>query len=326
MRRLFRESKFIIFILAFLFSSRSFAEFYFEGFNFSETLLDSLDKPESFDEEVFKKNFCQNLDKKFKEFNWPQGLCDNLNWKIEGLTKEGNPLIYVSLGEGKVTTLILSGVHPDELTPVPLAFRIAQFLGDKVDTLTQNNVRLVIAPLVNPDGFFLKNPQRTNSRGIDLNRNFLTYDWYEKAKAVWSARNKEKRLFPGFFPNSERETQFQISLINKFNPEKIISVHAPLGFLDYDGPVKVLNADAIVNTPFEKSVRYFVMNFSKSAANYKLKDYPYFPGSLGNFAGHELGIPTITLELESMNIKKEKEYWERFKKSLIDSVYFKFNF
>ena len=45
----------------------------------------------------------------------------------------------------------------------------------------------------------------------------------------------------------------------------------------------------------------------------KAKSTGYFPGSLGNYSGHERGIPTITLELPSADYKKADFYWQKFK-------------
>ena len=54
--------------------------------------------------------------------------------------------------------------------------------------------KIVIAPLVNPDGFFSKPPKRTNSRGVDINRNFPTRDWRQ---------SKRDKFYTGPSPNSE---------------------------------------------------------------------------------------------------------------------------
>ena len=48
----------------------------------------------------------------------------------------------------------------------------------------------------------------------------------------------------------------------------------------------------------------------------KAKTSGFFPGSLGNFAGQEQGIPTITLELPTADPNKAVEYWNHFKKGL----------
>jgi hypothetical protein len=63
---------------------------------------------------------------------------------------------------------------------------------------------------------------------------------------------------------------------------------------------------------------------SASSKNYKVVDYSFYPGSLGNYAGNERGIPTITLELETINPNKTQEYWDRFSPGLIQAVKFPF--
>ena len=86
---------------------------------------------------------------------------------------------------------------------------------------------IIVAPLINPDGFFSKPQKRTNGRGVDVNRNFPTKDWKQ---------GKKDRYYSGPDANSESETKFQIALINRFKPTHIISIHSPLGCYDYDGP------------------------------------------------------------------------------------------
>ena len=96
--------------------------------------------------------------------------------------------------------------------------------------------RVIVAPLVAPDSFLKKYPSRTNARGVDVNRNFPTKDWKADAIRLWKTRyGSAKRRFPGKVAKSEQETYFQINLINRYKPQKIISVHAPLTIIDYDG-------------------------------------------------------------------------------------------
>ena len=96
---------------------------------------------------------------------------------------------------------------------------------------------VVIAPIVSPDSFFKKRPTRTNARGVDVNRNFPTSDWNKKAISLWKKRyRKDRRRFPGHHSLSEQETRFQVNIIRSYLHNKVISVHAPLTLLDYDGP------------------------------------------------------------------------------------------
>lgn len=55
---------------------------------------------------------------------------------------------------------------------------------------------------------------------------------------------------------------------------------------------------------------------SKKANGYRVKNYPFFPGSLGNYAGNERKIPTYTLELPSSDNRNHKKYWKMFRESI----------
>jgi protein MpaA len=282
---------------------------------------------DSFDSFVVKKQdkknrlekFCSQVDQFYK--SKPRdigGPCHDIQWNVNLQSAEGYPLIYYVFGDAssKDTTLILGGVHPDEITPIPLALRFSHHL--KANPEIYKNTRVVMAPIVNPDGVFKKKPSRTNQNGVDLNRNFFTKDWYATAKSWWQLRRRgDLRHFPGWIPNSEIETLFQIYLIENFRPSKIISIHAPLGFYDYDGPGDQAPRKL---TPSEQKARALVEGMSKNSKNYKVVDYSFYPGSLGNYAGNERGIPTITLELDTIDPKHNENYWQRFSPALEHAI------
>ena len=264
------------------------------------------------------KAFCEKLDSVFKKYNWFQDPCSSIDWTAEQRTKQGHPLIYTEFGSGQRSTMIFSGVHPDELVAIPIGFKLATYLKENPDIYTDKNIRIIIAPLLNPDGLFLDKPTRANTNGVDLNRNFFTKDWYSSAKKSWQTRpgrKRDKRVFPGYFPNSEVETLFQIRLINKFIPSKILSMHAPLGFLDYDGPGK-----KVASTPTEKKAKNLVYSISEKSGNYRVVQYTYYPGSLGNYAGNERSIPTVTLEFDTEDPNKFKNYWKTFLPGLMNYI------
>jgi protein MpaA len=191
--------------------------------------------------------------------------------------------------------LFLVAVHGDESPSVYVLFRLAQFL--KKNQQFYLDKTIVIAPLVNPDGFFSRPQRRTNGRGVDVNRNFPTKDW---------KRGKKDRYYSGAHANSESETKFQIALINRFRPTHIISIHSPLGCYDYDGPSS--NFDTIVIW-MKKVSRENGLPFRR---------YQVFPGSLGNYAGMERNIHTLTLELPSSVPQKGAEYFDQFKNMFLD--------
>lgn len=267
------------------------------------------------------QDFCNKLGKQFTKHGWESDPCGKIKWRATLQTVEKNPLLFATFGEGTDITLLLSGVHPDEMTPVPMGFRLARHLLENPQQIKPGQ-QVIIAPLVNPDGYLKDRPQRTNARGVDPNRNFFTLDWYEKSIAWWvEIRKRSLPHFPGHFPNSEIETVFQVRLIDEFQPDKILSIHAPLGFLDYDGPGDQKPKPL---SPTETQARELAEAISRKANNYRVVDYSFYPGSLGNFAGNERHIPTITLELRSTDPEKVDEYWSQFMPGMLQAIDYPF--
>jgi protein MpaA len=267
------------------------------------------------------QEFCAQVRSYYKRYKWAEDPCGKVKWKADLRTKDGHPLIYAEFGRGNETTLLLGGVHGDELTPMHLAFRMARYLDEHPEAVA-DDAHVVLAPLVDPDGFMRDKPTRTNGNGIDLNRNFFTMDWYDKAQKVWAQRrNRVLAHFPGYFPNSEIETIFQIALIDRYKPDKILSVHAPLGFLDYDGPGSGILKPL---TTTETRAKRLVKAIAESSQNYKVVDYEFYPGSLGNYAGNERRIPTVTLELQTTEPAKVDAYWKQFQPGLLQAIHYRY--
>lgn len=257
--------------------------------------------------------YCEELKLKFTEYGWGDPHCDYVKWNHVRNSNLGTPLIWTTFGEEdsqaakENTTLILCGVHGDEITPV-------KFCWDLIRELKSNNgfndKFVVIAPLVAPDSFFKKRPTRTNGRGVDVNRNFPTSDWKMHAHKKWN--KKDKRKYPGKYAASEQETIFQMNLILRYKPNKVISVHAPLTLLDYDGPS--------LTSENGKPAKALLEGMSEKSAGYKVSNYPIFPGSLGNWAGKEKHIPTYTLELPNTIAKETDRFWVLFKDALLYAI------
>ncbi len=275
---------------------------------------------------------CAKVDSIYSKLGWGKSPCLDLPWKYEFVSELGKPLLYweysscSSIGEDadkKNTTLILGGVHADELTPVHMAFKIAKTLHD--NPKMYENVRVIVAPLVNPDGFFSQPYKRTNSNGVDLNRNFPTHTWTNSAFHDWShSKTKDKRKFPGFYANSEQGTRFQTSLIEQFHPDRIFSIHAPLAFLDLDYDNKKLFNQKMRLSEDQKKAKEIAHIISQSAGNYRIKDFGIYPGSLGNYAGNERAIPTITLELSSSDPHKVTKFWNDFSPGIFKALQYEF--
>jgi murein peptide amidase A len=259
-------------------------------------------------------SFCADLEKMVHTLKWSINPCQGIDWKVGGKSVKGKPLIYADFGnpEAENTTLILATVHGDEITPLYIGLQLAHWIAEHQDEF--QNTRVVIAPLVNPDGFLSTPRTRMNARGVDVNRNFATRDWHMRALSVWQKRYRsDPRRNPGPMPRSEPETVFQEELIKKIRPQKILSIHSPLNFLDYDGPSYL----TLSRFPYD-----YVKECDRLRKRLRAISAGYFPGSLGNYAGQDLGIPTVTLELPSTDPKKANAYWKKFEQGIRTMIQF----
>ena len=126
-----------------------------------------------------------------------------------------------------------------------------------------------------------------NARGVDLNRNFPTPNWDKEALQYWAQKTKsDPRRYPGKKPISEPESLWVFNTIKSYKPDVIISVHAPFGVLDLDGPA-------------QPPTRFGRLHFSRVGV---------YPGSLGNYSGLHQDIPVLTIELpHALNMPNQAE-------------------
>ena len=219
-------------------------------------------------------------------------------------TDEGNALAYKDYLpiENKKTlgrVLVIGGIHGDEYSSVSIMFKWMKILNRHHSGI----IHWKFIPVSNPDGLFQRPATRTNSNGIDLNRNFPSSDWNELALDYWRDRAySAKRRYPGKQAASETEIQWLVKTIDEFNPNIVVSIHAPYELLDYDGPD---------NPPTR-------------IGNLYLSQLGIFPGSLGNYGGVDLQKPIVTLELPSAGImpsnKEINTMWRDLVRWLIDKL------
>lgn len=214
----------------------------------------------------------------------------------DGRSVHGVPLwtrdILPATGAPRFKVLLLGGIHGDELASVTLAFdwiarsRAAQAVaavpakGGKTAAAapTMADVAWRFVPLLNPDGLLHAPSTRVNANGVDLNRNFPTADWAKDAQPYWVQRTKrDPRRFPGTQPLSEPESRWLLRQIDLFHPDLIVSVHAPYGLLDFDGPPPAPHR----------------------LGSLQLDPVGVYPGSLGNYGGLVKQVPVMTLELKN---------------------------
>jgi protein MpaA len=185
-----------------------------------------------------------------------------------GKTVRGRDITAIVYGSGEKRVLIFGGIHGDEQHTTVLARALAVNINS--ETLPPN-LTLVVVPDVNPDGLMLRT--RVNANGVDINRNFPS--------RTWRAEYVEQRHYPGVKPSSEPETRAVLSLLERYPPHLVITLHAALGCVNWDGPGSA-QAQAIASVngyPLCASLGYET------------------PGSLGLLTGIDQQIPTVTIEL-----------------------------
>ena len=205
--------------------------------------------------------------------------CERAGLSAVAQTRQGRAILLrnypSSTDKSPKRVLVVGGIHGDELSSVSVVF---QWMQKQLGRENTRGIHWHVVPCLNPDGLHARPSRRTNARGVDINRNFATPDWDQRAHEYWVKKSrKDKRRFPGPSAASEPETQWLQSEIERFAPHAIVQVHAPYGVLDYDGP----------RAP------------PRNLGFLDLKQLGTYPGSLGNFAGQTLKIPTLTLELPS---------------------------
>ncbi len=189
------------------------------------------------------------------------------HWEDYGRSVHGLPLSLVRWGDQPRPWLIFAAIHGDEPNTNAVAWRL-------IETLRETPIDgVIVIPVANPDGLALR--QRMNARGVDLNRNFPAKNWQP---------SNTGRYYGGPSAASEPETRALQELIERVQPRGIISLHAITRGKhgnNYDGPGRPLAERLAAENGYPVLPTI---------------GYPT-PGSFGAWAGTDLAIPTITLEL-----------------------------
>ncbi len=205
---------------------------------------------------------------------------------LAGLSVDGRPITYSVHGRGADTALLLATIHGDEDAGTPLLERLAAEL--EADPGLLAGGRVVVVPVANPDG--LARGRRHNERGVDLNRNF-------------PAGNRRERRTSGDAALSEPEARALHDLLERYRPDRILSIHGWIGLVDWDGP-----ADDLARAVSER-------------CGLPARRIGSRPGSLGSYAGLDLGIPVLTLELPAVaRVQGPDALWDDYGDALLAFV------
>ncbi|EKE03611.1 MAG: hypothetical protein ACD_20C00176G0006 [uncultured bacterium] len=190
---------------------------------------------------------------------------------------------------GKVI-LFVGVVHGDEPQGEPLILNLMEMINKDPEIVGENKILFI--PVLNPDGKFLNT--RGNANGVDINRNFPTKNW--------ELSPENDIYYSGETPASEIETRFLIDVIREYKPDVIITLHTPYKIVNYDGPARELaeKISGLNGYPVQENIGYPT------------------PGSFGTYAGIEMDIPVITLELPD-NIETD-QLWQESQEAFIEII------
>ncbi len=206
-----------------------------------------------------------------------------------GFSVENRPIDCIRMGNGPNKTLFFGVFHGDEPAGEPVLRRLVEYLVKNPEILEGRSVE--ICPVLNPDGLARKT--RVNANLVDVNRNFPA--------ANWTSDGKGTRYWGGPRAASEPETMTVVELLESFAPTKIVTLHATLHNVNYDGPAAELakRMSALNGYVVEPDIGYPT------------------PGSFGTFVGREKKIPTITLEFPE---GEGEAMWRENKEALLEAI------
>ncbi|MGC4060421.1 MAG: M14 family zinc carboxypeptidase [Aquabacterium sp.] len=218
--------------------------------------------------------FCDEMTQRLP--NVPKAVCARAQLTAGGAKSAlGRPLYQrdVISPTAHLRVLVIGGIHGDELSSTAL---VLHWISAAMET--PSNIHWRFVPLMNPDGMLISKPTRMNAHGVDLNRNFPTPNWDKEAPIYWNQRTKsDPRRYPGPKALSEPESKWLFDEMERWKPNLIVSVHAPYGLLDFDGPTVA----------------------PQRLGRLYLDQVGIFPGSLGNYGGVHKKVPVVTIELPS---------------------------
>ena len=177
---------------------------------------------------------------------------------------------------------LMAGVHGDEVEGIYALQKIKEWL----EAHENLELPLILIPVLNVDGH--RAGTRTNSHGVDLNRNL-------PAKS-WVSEQREAKYNPGPKPLSEPENQYLEQLFQKFPPKLIITLHSWKPMINYNGNCK--------------DVAELLARYNSYEVVADIEGHPT-PGSLGDYAPEKYDAPVLTFEFPVIDEEKSlKSIWE----------------
>jgi len=260
---------------------------------FFVVLLPSYVSAEAIAEATEVQDQCKRISDRLASLSYMR--CLSHKYELAGgHSVEGSPILIKSFQNEKDENrhpriLLIGGTHGNEYASISTIYKWITLLNQS----HTDSYDWRIIPLLNPDGLMQKSSSRTNANGVDLDRNFPTNDGDHNAMQYWEENtNRDPEYFPGKKALSEPESQWLAEEIKQYQPDAIITIHAPLSSSAY------------------KSSN---IKQSKKGGQYQ-QSITTFPGSFNQYVGTEINIPILTVELPYSDIRSTKteinEIWE----------------
>ena len=130
---------------------------------------------------------CERLGQRLRSVD--SAFCRAAEFEADAASQAGFPLLYRDYPPRPETAnprrvLMIGGIHGDELTSVSIVFDWMRRLEEE----RLQPFRWRVIPSANPDGLLRSPSWRMNRGGVDLNRNFPSLDWHNRALSYWRQR------------------------------------------------------------------------------------------------------------------------------------------
>ena len=201
---------------------------------------------------------------------------------VYGYSLRGRALLSYTFGTSGPVTMYVGAIHGNESSSSGLMRAWVDDL--EADPSLYSGKRVVVVPSINPDG--LAANTRTNSRGVNLNRNFPTDDWVEDINDTDGYHEGGG----GALPLSEPEAQALANLTISLHPRLLLSFHA-VGSLVTGDPG---GYSAGYAARYASMVGYSDTTYSSGGGF----DYD-ITGAYEDWASSKQGIPSMVIELGS---------------------------
>ena len=182
-----------------------------------------------------------------------------------GHSVEQRPIIVEHYGESGPVLLFVSAIHGQERLAVTYGERFRTTLN--AGFAREQGIQVVFMQVVNPDGTAIYD--RFNTNGIDLNRNFDTFNFNPGSGG-------------GDTPLSEPETVAITDAVDASNLTAALTMHCCVPTFDPDGPAEEL-AEAM---SMAMDSQYRFGSTPLGAAS----------GSMGSYVGVDMNRPIVTVE------------------------------